>query len=129
MKQATLEPKLEEKEKFLNNPLSMLKILRAKMEKRRNIINGTTISRSNPQKEIKKSIQQPILEIKDQLDFENKSVIIKKPGNLNQQEYITIFQEIVRRMINAETSNKMISLQEKDLNDAVIYYGKSDQYW
>ena len=56
------------------------------------------------------------------IDNETKSKAISKPTDLTQDEYVVIFKEIVRRMVEREVSDDMILLQEQKLIDAVIYF-------
>ncbi len=53
---------------------------------------------------------------------ETKSKAISKPNDLAQEEYLVIFKEIVRRMVRGEASHQTISLQQKKLIDAVIFF-------
>ncbi len=88
----------------------IMSVLKEKIEKRRAILSGnpSSIISHASSSDIKISTQLPTFQI--------------KPLQLNQEQSVTIFKEIVRRMVNSETSPEMISLQEKNLIDAAINY-------
>ncbi len=117
------DSKKNDEVKKLGQQQDIMSELKAKIEKRRAMFNGnppSIISHSSSSShsstcDIKLPTHLTALDMMSEL----KAKVEKRRI---QMQIVTIFKEIVRRMVNSETSREMISFQEKNLIDAVIDY-------